>query len=80
MSNVKDQDYDYVEVTVSKKIAIPLSVGEGLAVAQKRAEGAASAAKDNPRQVADRAGLAARLGQRVKDALLGRGQSTRDSG
>lgn len=79
MSDAKDVDYEVVEVKVSKKIAITLSPGEVLALAQKKAEAAAGKLTE-PQQVAERAGTLARLGQRLKATLFGRGQPPKDSG
>lgn len=77
MSDMKDVDYDYVEVKVSKKIEIRLSPGDLLAAAQKQAGAVVDTVQDAPRQGA---GRIAKLGQALKDTVMGRGQPPKDSG
>ena len=64
MSDAKDEDYEYVEVTVTKKLAITIPPGEVLALARKKAE-------EEAQQAAERASGLARLGQRLRSTFLG---------
>ncbi|WOJ88724.1 hypothetical protein RZS28_12980 [Methylocapsa polymorpha] len=81
MANATDDDYEYVEVTVSKKIEIRFSVDNPLTAAQKQAGAVTSAVRNAPAQAADRVGQAARLAQQVKNFVsrFGQPKSPNDS-
>lgn len=73
MSDAKDNDYEYVEVRVSKKIAITISPEEVLALARKETE-------EKTQRAVERASGLAGFGQRLKSKLLGGGGPPEKSG
>lgn len=66
MSDEKDQDYEYVEVKVNKKIDIRLSLDDLINGLQEQANALTSTAQQVPPQVVDRLNQLTQLAHELK--------------
>ena len=74
MSDPKDQDYEFVEIKVSKKIDIHLSLDDLINAVEQQTSALTSTAQQIPPQVVDRLNQLTQLAHQLKSDMSSLGQ------
>ncbi len=80
MSDPKDQDYEFVEIKVSKKIDIHLSLDDLINAVEQQASALTSTAQQIPPQVVDRLNQLTQLAHQLKSDMSSLGQPNPPAG
>jgi prefoldin subunit 5 len=73
MTDSQDSDYEFIEVKVSKKIDIHLSLDDLISALQQQADALASSKQQVDRTIADRLNQLNQLAHQIKSELPGGG-------
>jgi len=80
MSDPKDQDYEFVEIKVSKKIDIHLSLDDLINAVEQQTSALTSTAQQIPPQVVDRLNQLTQLAHQLKSDVSSLGQPNPPAG